>query len=101
MLPQVGISGWRLVTGVFKVRIQTPSVLNNNQNVLCSRGKKGADREGEDWRGGGGVGCGSRQRCSALVAGLLRITLPWTPVIDLLSMVITGLLETACFKSIL
>lgn len=28
MLAQVGISGWQLVTGAFKVRIQTISVLN-------------------------------------------------------------------------
>lgn len=65
MLSQVGISGWQLVTGAFKVRIQTISVLNATWKFPSLEVRKPRIQERER-EGGREIGeAGNRERCSA------------------------------------
>lgn len=68
MLSQVGIAGWRLVTGAFKVRIQTISVLKATWKFSAPEARMPGSQQQEGrsalrWEAG---------RRSAFAASLLR-----------------------------
>lgn len=68
MLSQAGLAGWRLVTGAFKVRIQTISVLKATWKFSAPEARMPGSQQQERRLEGGRRG----DRCSAFVASLLR-----------------------------